>query len=64
MKSIDEIKLLKPEQAGYILGVTKRTVLRYCQEGDLPYYRIGNQYRFSMKDVLKFRKKINKFSNS
>ena len=63
MKSIENIKLLKPEQAGYILGVSKRSVLRYCQEG-LPYYKIGNQYRFDMRDVLKYRKKINKFSNS
>jgi excisionase family DNA binding protein len=58
MKPYDELKLLNVEEVSRILEVTKKTVTRYChQENGLPYYKIGNKFRFSLNDVLNFKNK-------
>lgn len=56
MKSINHFRLIKPEQAARMLGVTERSVYRYCKQG-LKHYRFGNQYRFTISDIIEFRNK-------
>lgn len=56
MKLIEDLKMVNVEEASRILEVSKKTVTRLChQEGGLPYYKIGNQFRFALKDIIYFK---------
>ena len=37
-----------------ILKVSYRTVLRLAERGELPYFRVGDLWRFERKDVEEF----------
>lgn len=56
MKPGEELKLLNVEEAARILNLSKKTVIRYChKENGLPYYLIGDQFRFSLTDIINFK---------
>lgn len=56
MKLIEDLKLINVEEASRMLDISKKTTIRLChQEGGLPYYKIGNQFRFSLKDVIQYK---------
>ena len=40
-----------------MLKVSYRTVLRLAERGELPYFRIGDLWRFERKDVEEFIKR-------
>lgn len=48
------------EYVAEMLGVSVKTVYRYCQEKDLPYHRVeegpGNPYKFLKSEVLDWRR--------
>lgn len=57
MKLIEDLQLLNVEEASRILNISKKTVIRAChQSGGLPYYKIGNQFRFGLKDVMHYKR--------
>ena len=55
MSKVVRRKLLTPMQVARILGVSERSVIRYCGQG-LSHYRIGKLYRFELSDVQEFSK--------
>jgi len=42
---------LTANQAGKVLGVSGRTVIRMMEDGDLPGYKIGSVWKFKQGDV-------------
>jgi predicted site-specific integrase-resolvase len=56
MKSLEQFQLINAKSASAILGVTERTLYRYCEEG-LKHFRIKGMYRFKMEDILSFKEK-------
>jgi excisionase family DNA binding protein len=42
---------LTANQAGKVLGVSGRTVIRMMEDGDLPGYKIGSVWKFKQEDV-------------
>jgi excisionase family DNA binding protein len=40
-----------------MLKVSYRTVLRLAERGELPYFRVGDLWRFERKDVEEFIKR-------
>jgi len=47
------------KEVAEILGVSKRTVRRYIQEGYLPAYRLGDRFiKVSEKDLNEFLKPL------
>jgi excisionase family DNA binding protein len=47
----DMQKWLTANQAGEVLGVSGRTVIRMMEAGDLTGYRIGSAWKFKPGDV-------------
>lgn len=44
--------------------VSERTLIRYCEKGIIPYYRIGSKYLMSVEDVNNSQERIEKFKSS
>ncbi|MCK4578024.1 MAG: helix-turn-helix domain-containing protein [Candidatus Marinimicrobia bacterium] len=42
------------KKVGELLGVHSVTINRYCKQGKLTYYQVGNRKRFLKEDVDKF----------
>lgn len=40
-----------PETAA-LLGVSEKTIYRHVKQGNVPFYRVGEQYRFSRAELL------------
>lgn len=40
-----------------LLKVSYRTVLRLAERGELPYFRVGDLWRFERKDIEEFIKR-------
>ena len=47
----DPNEVLDPKGVAGILKVSTRTVLRLAERGELPYFRVGDLWRFQKKDV-------------
>jgi len=47
----EEDEVLDPKDVARILKVSTRTVLRLAERGELPYFRVGDLWRFERKDV-------------
>jgi len=54
-ETLDEA--LDPKDVARILKVSTRTVLRLAERGELPYFRVGDLWRFERKDVEAFIKR-------
>lgn len=52
-----ESEWLSVAQAGRRLGVSRLTLLRLIDAGDLPAYRIGRRIRLRTADVEAFRRR-------
>lgn len=46
-------KMYSVNHIAALLDTTPRTVLRYCEYGYIPYFKIGGKYMFSMNDFSK-----------
>jgi excisionase family DNA binding protein len=51
----DEAKMVSPERASALLGVSRPTVVRWASEGLLVNYRVGTHHRYARKDVENLR---------
>lgn len=49
-----EVKYLDTNQTAKILGIHPVTLRRYCQEGKIGFYTIGNSRRFTQADIEQF----------
>lgn len=43
-----------------ILDMTPRSILRYCEYGNISYYKVGGRYMFSVEDFTRGQDKIEK----
>jgi excisionase family DNA binding protein len=48
-------ELLSANQAGKLLGVSGKTVIRMMDEGNFAGYKIGSYYKFKRGDILEYR---------
>lgn len=46
--------MLNTEQAGELLGITRRQIQYLAQSGKLPAVKIGHQWRFPTQKLLAF----------
>lgn len=53
----EEPKFYTVQQLAELLQVTKMTIYRLIQRGELPYYAIGRLMRFRQSDVEEFLKR-------
>lgn len=59
-------ELLSANEAGKLLGVSGKTVIRMMDEGLFPGYKIGSYYKFRRGDILQYREsqRIDKGKNA
>lgn len=50
----DDIRLLTLEAAAEILQVSKRTLLRMIQKGEVPAFKVGGQWRIRESQFKKW----------
>ena len=55
--SVHSDEALDANDVARILKVSYRTVLRLAERGELPYFRVGDLWRFERKDVEEFIKR-------
>jgi len=48
-------ELLSANQAGKLLGVSGKTIIRMMDDGSFPGYRIGSYYKFKRGDIIQYR---------
>lgn len=53
-KADDEIMSVK--QVGQFLGLDVNIIYAKCSKGDIPYFKLGRQYRFKKHEILKWLK--------
>jgi excisionase family DNA binding protein len=54
---VEQDEVLDAKDVAKMLKVGYRTVLRLAERGELPYFRVGDLWRFERKDVEEFIKK-------
>ncbi len=55
--SMNKLKdFLSVVQAAEQMGFKERTILKWCNTGILPYYKVGRQIRILEKDVVEWIK--------
>lgn len=54
MNTLAELKLLTLTEAAEILQVSKRTLLRMIQQGDVPAFKVGGQWRIRESQFKKW----------
>ena len=55
--TLEPSEALDANDVARILKVSYRTVLRLAERGELPYFRVGDLWRFERKDVEDFIKR-------
>jgi excisionase family DNA binding protein len=58
--TLEPNEALDANDVARILKVSYRTVLRLAERGELPYFRVGDLWRFERKDVDEFIKRNKK----
>ena len=53
-QAVAEKGMLKPDDVAEYLAISKRTVLRWIEQGSLPAYRIGGVTRIGRDDLDRF----------
>lgn len=48
-------EMLSANQAGKMLGVSGKTVIRLMEKGAFPGYEIGNAWKFERGDIEKYK---------
>jgi excisionase family DNA binding protein len=57
MPEVNDIEqMLSANQAGRLLGVSGKTVIRMMEDGDFPGYKIGNGWKFKKGDIENYLK--------
>jgi excisionase family DNA binding protein len=58
IEKIEEVKTAySVKDAAYFLGVTPRTIMRYCNEGRLKYFSFNGRYfKIPEKELVNFLK--------
>ncbi|HEX2615719.1 MAG TPA: helix-turn-helix domain-containing protein [Nitrososphaera sp.] len=54
-QQLDLDELLSANEAGKLLGVSGKTVIRMMEAGDFSGYRIGNAWKFRRGDIMAYR---------
>ena len=49
-----EDEVLDAKGVAEMLKVSSRTVLRLAEQGELPYFRVGDLWRFQRSDVIEY----------
>lgn len=45
---------INAKEAGKMLGVTSRTVIRMAERGEIPAFRVGDLWKFHASDIQKY----------
>lgn len=51
----ERIELMTAEQVCKVLGVTKATLHRWKEQGQIPFYQIGGLIRYDLNKLLKIK---------
>ncbi len=51
---MEELKVYKATEVCNILKITRRSLYRYLEAGEIKGFRVGREYRFTEKDVTDF----------
>ena len=51
----DPEELLSANNAGKLIGVSGKTVIRMMESGDFPGYKIGSAWKFKRGDIEQYR---------
>jgi excisionase family DNA binding protein len=51
----DSETMLAPNEAGKLLGVSGKTMIRMMEDGEFPGYKIGLAWKFMKGDILRYR---------
>jgi excisionase family DNA binding protein len=51
--------IMSVKQVAQFLGVVINIIYVKCAKGDIPYFKIGKQYRFKKEDILNWVKEQN-----
>ena len=55
--ALEPNEALDANDVARMLKVSYRTVLRLAERGELPYFRVGDLWRFERKDIEEFIKR-------
>jgi len=55
----DDKVIMSVKQVAQFLGVDINIIYAKCAKGDIPYFKIGKQYRFKKEDILNWVKEQN-----
>jgi excisionase family DNA binding protein len=55
--TLEPNEALDANDVARMLKVSYRTVLRLAERGELPYFRVGDLWRFERKDIEEFIKR-------
>src|SRR6478735_2422626 len=55
----DDKVIMSVKQVPQFLGVDINIIYAKCAKGDIPYFKIGKQYRFKKEDILNWVKEQN-----
>jgi len=48
------LKWLTVHQVAHVLGLSERTIYRWCRAGTIPVHRIGGRWRFERGELEKW----------
>jgi len=49
-------EIMSVKQVGHLLGLDVNIIYAKCSKGDIPYFKLGRQYRFKKEQILKWLK--------
>jgi excisionase family DNA binding protein len=52
----DENGIMSVKQVAQFLGLDVNIIYLKCSKGDIPYFKLGRQYRFKKSEILKWIK--------